>query len=118
MSLLFAATVLLMAGLAVAAIRYLFDWEIEKRLTGILTLAADLFGAYLLITQWAPVHENNPYGLIAIALVSAAGYPAGCAIASLIRTDWFEDLLELPQWEISPIRRPPDSGRTHRHGNA
>ncbi|HVT13448.1 MAG TPA: hypothetical protein VHE55_14380 [Fimbriimonadaceae bacterium] len=118
MNLLLDATVALMLGLAFLGVQSILDWELECRLAGILTLATDGLGAYLLATQWLPVPENNPYGLIVIALVSGAGYLAGRALASLIRTDWFEDLLDLPPWEISPIRRPPDSARTRRPGNS
>jgi hypothetical protein len=84
-------SVAVMLGMMYLGLYLSLDWDRECRTVGICTTVWVAIAIYLFLTQWLFVKNHELYGLVAITLLSTAGYIVGKTLASATRREWIEE---------------------------
>jgi hypothetical protein len=90
MGVLIVISVAVLMGMLYLGLYLALEWDLESRLVGICTTAWVAVALYLFVFQWLFVREHEAYGLVAITLLSTAGYLVGKTLTVATRREWIE----------------------------
>lgn len=82
---------LVMLVMLYTGLYYSFEPEREQRIVGVCTTVWAVVALYLYVFQWMLVPRHEVQSLIAITLLSTAGFMVGRTLAWFTRWEWAEE---------------------------